>query len=178
MAREFKSLRRDLAVNVQGELVYRNLAAHPLLNPDLVAGRDLRDDLLDRLVMTVFLEGREPLRSSAAFDARLAAHRGGLGAAGPGDRARRAGRAGTAVPDPGGAAESGRARRPRTSVRSSPGSCPPASCWSRRWERLQEFPRYLQAIEQRLEKARPATRGATRSSPRKSRRWSRATVNA
>ena len=33
MARDLKSLRRDLAVNVQGELVYRGLAAHPLLRP-------------------------------------------------------------------------------------------------------------------------------------------------
>ena len=32
--------------------------------------RDLRDDLLDAVVMTVFLEGREPLRNAAAFDAR------------------------------------------------------------------------------------------------------------
>ncbi len=64
MARDLKPLRRDLAVNVQGEMVYRTLAAHPSLNPELVAGRDLRDDVLDRLVMTVFLEGQEPLRRS------------------------------------------------------------------------------------------------------------------
>ena len=67
MARDFKSYRRDLPVNVQGEIVYRSLAQHPLLNPDLVAGRDLREDLLDRLVMTVFLEGRR----AAAQRARL-----------------------------------------------------------------------------------------------------------
>ena len=79
MARDLKPLRRDLAVNVQGEMVYRALAAHPFLNPELVAGRDLRDDLLDRIVMTVFLEGRPPLRSSAAFDARIATQRGGIG---------------------------------------------------------------------------------------------------
>ena len=51
MARDLKPLRRDLAVNVQGEVVYKSLGAHPLLDPDLVAGRDLRDDLLDRVVM-------------------------------------------------------------------------------------------------------------------------------
>ena len=79
MARDFKSYRRDLPVNVQGEMIYRSLAQHPLLNPDLVAGRDLREDLLDRLVMTVFLEGRPPLRSEAAFDARIAEQRGGIG---------------------------------------------------------------------------------------------------
>ena len=78
-ARDLKPLRRDLAVNVQGEMVYKGLAAHPLLNPDLVAGRDLRDDLLDRIVMTVFIEGQETIRTAAAFDARIAARRGGIG---------------------------------------------------------------------------------------------------
>jgi ATP-dependent helicase HrpA len=79
MARDFKSYRRDLPVNVQAEIVYRGLAQHPLLNPELVAGRDLREDLLDRIVMTVFLEGREPLHSGAAFEARIAELRGGIG---------------------------------------------------------------------------------------------------
>src|SRR6185295_3442975 len=79
MARDLKPLRRDLAVNVQAEIVYKALAAHPLLNPELVAGRDLRDDLLDRIAMTVFLDGREPLRASAAFDQRIASERGGIG---------------------------------------------------------------------------------------------------
>ena len=39
----------------------RRIAPSPrirLVNPDLLAGRDLRDDLLDRVVMTVFLEGQ------------------------------------------------------------------------------------------------------------------------
>src|SRR5262245_61627021 len=63
LARDLKPLRRDLAVNVQGEMIYKSLMPHPLLNPELKAGRDLRDDLLDRVVMTVFLEGRPPLRS-------------------------------------------------------------------------------------------------------------------
>jgi ATP-dependent helicase HrpA len=118
LARELKALRRDLPVNVQAELVYRGLAAHPLLNPELVyrgliadpvfrarprdpaasqvpnperinrgviaplphsgsgAGRDLRDDLLDRIVMTVFLDGREALRNAAAFEARVESLRG------------------------------------------------------------------------------------------------------
>jgi ATP-dependent helicase HrpA len=79
MARDLKPLRRDLAVNVQGEIVYRGLAPHPLLNADLIAGRDLRDDLLDRIVMTVFLEDRETLRNAAAFDERIATLRGGMG---------------------------------------------------------------------------------------------------
>ena len=109
-ARDLKPLRRDLAVNVQGEMVYKGLAAHPLLNPDLVAGRDLRDDLLDRIVMTVFIEGQETIRTEAAFDARIAARRGGIGLAGAGNLAQHAIDPGTtgAHPDP--ASESRAAR--------------------------------------------------------------------
>ena len=160
MAREFKSLRRDLAVNVQGELVYRGLGAHPLLHPELVAGRDLRDDLLDRTVMTVFLEGREPLRSQAAFDARVATQRGGLGL--PAQEMSRTvqsalerlGRIQTALPKlaPAAAAD----------IRAQLAWLVPAGfLLVTPWERLKEFPRYLQAIEQRIEKlARDARRDA------------------
>ena len=155
--------------------MYRALAAHPLLNPDLVAGRDLRDDLLDRVVMTVFLEGREPLRSSAAFDARIAELRGGIG-----------------LP----AQEISRTVQARSSDwagsrRRCAKAPPPAAADIRAqlaWlapagfllttpaERLQEFPRYLQAIEQRLEKL-AAIRAAMRSSPPRSRRSRLATAS-
>jgi ATP-dependent helicase HrpA len=152
MAREFKSLRRDLAVNVQGELVYRNLAAHPLLDPELAAGRDLRSDLLDRIVMTVFLDGREPLRSAAAFDARVATHRSGMG---------------LPTQEISGSVQASLERLAR--IQSTLPKAPAANAADARsqlswlvpagfllvtpWEQLREFPRYLQAIEQRLEKA-------------------------
>ena len=151
MAREFKSYRRDLAVNVQGEMVYRGLAAHPLLNPDLVAGRDLRDDLLDRITMTVFLEGREPLRSGAAFDARIAELRGGLGL--PALEISRTvqgaleqlARIQAALPKV--------AAPAATDIRSQLAWLAPAGfLLTTPRERLQEFPRYLKAIEQRIEK--------------------------
>ena len=151
MAREFKSLRRDLAVNVQGELVYRSLAAHPWLNPDLVAGRDLRDDLLDRVIATVFLEGREPLRSAAEFEARVAAHRSGIGL--PAQEISRSvqsalerlGRIVAALPKANAATAA--------DIRSQLSWLVPAGfLLVTPWERLREFPRYLQAIEQRLEK--------------------------
>ncbi len=151
MARDFKSYRRDLPVNVQGEMVYRGLAPHPLLNPDLVAGRDLRDDLLDRLVMTAFLEGREPLRSEAAFDARIAERRGGIGL--PAQEIARAvqsllerlGRIHAALPKAAPAAVA--------DIRAQLSWLAPAGfLLVTPWERLKEFPRYLQAIEQRLEK--------------------------
>jgi ATP-dependent helicase HrpA len=34
LARDLKPLRKDLAVNVQGEMVYKALAPHPLLDPN------------------------------------------------------------------------------------------------------------------------------------------------
>jgi ATP-dependent helicase HrpA len=151
LGRELKSLRRDLAVNVQAEMVYRNLRAHPLLRSELKAGRDLRDDLLDRLVMTVFLEGREALRSSAAFEARLAEHRAGLGL--PAQEISRAvqlvlerlGRVLQALPgvSPAAAAD----------VRAQLAWLVPAGfLLVTPWERLKEYPRYLHAIEQRISK--------------------------
>jgi ATP-dependent helicase HrpA len=151
LAREFKSLRRDLTVNVQGELVYRGLAAHPLLYPELTAGRDLRDDLLDRLVISVFLDGHEPLRSSAAFDERLALRAGiGLPAQEISRNVQaaleRLGRIQAALPKaPAATAADLRAQLawlvPAGFLLHTPAPV------------LREFPRYLHAIEQRLEKA-------------------------
>ncbi|MFT3907307.1 MAG: ATP-dependent RNA helicase HrpA [Steroidobacteraceae bacterium] len=152
MARDLKPLRKDLAVNVKGELAYRNLAPHPLLNPELVAARDLRDDLLDRVVMTVFLDGREPLRSKPALDARITTQRAGMGL--PAQEISRAvqmalERLTNLQPalkkaTPGVAAD----------IRAQLAWLMPAGfLLVTPWERLREFPRYLQAIEQRLEKA-------------------------
>jgi ATP-dependent helicase HrpA len=151
MARDFKAYRRDLAVTVQGEIVYRGLGQHPQLNPELVAGRDLRDDLLDRVVMTVFLEGRPPLRSEAAFDARIAELRGGLGL--PAQEVSRTvqgslerlgriqGALATAIP------------AAAADIRTQLAWLVPAGfLLVTPLERLKEFSRYLQAIEQRLEK--------------------------
>jgi ATP-dependent helicase HrpA len=151
LSRDLKPLRRDLAVNVQGEMVYKNLAPHPLAQPQLAAGRDLRDDLLDRVVMTVFLEGREAPRSAAAFDARIATQRGGIGL--PAQEISRSVQASlerlariqAALPK---AAEPAAA-----DIRAQLAWLVPAGfLLVTPWERLKEFPRYLQAIEQRLEK--------------------------
>jgi len=151
MARDFKSYRRDLPVNVQAEMVYRNLAPHPLLNPELKTGRDLRDDLLDRVVMTVFLEGREPPRTAPAFEARIAELRGGFGI--PAQEISRVvqgsleqiGRIQGALP---------KAAAPAAAdIRSQLAWLAPAGfLLTTPRDRLQEFPRYLKAIEQRLEK--------------------------
>jgi ATP-dependent helicase HrpA len=151
MARDLKPLKRDLAVNVQGEIVYRALPAHPLLNPEIVPGRDLRDDLLDRIVMTVFLEGQAPLRSGAEFDARMAARRGGIVL--PALEISRSvqgsleqlGRIQIAIAKVNAAAVA--------DIRSQLAWLAPAGfLLVTPWQRLKEFPRYLLAIEQRLEK--------------------------
>ena len=151
MARDFKTLRRDLAVNVQAEMAYRALGAHPLLNPDLVAARDLRDDLLDRIVMTVFLAGREPLRNEAAFNERVASWRGGMGL--PAQEIsksvqtslERVFRIQAALPRADAAAAA--------DIRGQLSWLVPAGfLLVTPWHRLQEYSRYLQAIEQRLEK--------------------------
>jgi ATP-dependent helicase HrpA len=151
MAREFKSMRRDLAVNVQGEMIYRTLAPHPLLDRDLAAGRDLRNDLLTRIAMTVFIDGREPLRTSAAFSARVAAHRAGIGA-----QAQEISRTVQLALE--------RLARIQAALGKATASAasdiraqlawllPAGFLLSAPWERLKEIPRYLQAIEQRLEK--------------------------
>jgi ATP-dependent helicase HrpA len=155
LARDLKPLRRDLAVNVQGEIVYKSLAAHPLLDPELKPGRDLREDLLDRVVMTVFIDGHEPIRSAAAFDARVAAQRGGIGLAAQeisrsvqGSLERLA-RIQTTLSQ----AWMRNHAAAAADIRAQLAWLMPAGfLLSTPRERLGELPRYLQALEQRLEK--------------------------
>jgi ATP-dependent helicase HrpA len=78
LAKELKYLKKNLAVNAQAELIYKQLPAHPFLYPDLKPGRELREDLLDRVMGALFLEGQPDLRSAAAFEGRLKAHRAEL----------------------------------------------------------------------------------------------------
>lgn len=74
LAKEVKYLRKNLLVNARAELLYRQLAPHPFLYKDLKAERDLREDLLDRLMGALFLEDQAEIRSATAFEARLKAH--------------------------------------------------------------------------------------------------------
>jgi ATP-dependent helicase HrpA len=151
LARDLKPLRRDLAVNVQGEMLYKSLAAHPLLNPELSAGRDLRDDLLDRVVITVFLEGQEPIRDSASFDARIAMRRGGIGLP-----AREISQGVQAALERLARIHAALAKAPAAAVADIRAQLqwlmPAGFLLTTPSERLREFPRYLQAIEQRLDK--------------------------
>jgi ATP-dependent helicase HrpA len=152
MARDLKPLRKDLAVNVQGEMVYRALAAHPLLNPELVAGRDLREDLLDRVVMSVFVDGLEPPRGGAAFDARMAAKRGGIGL--PAQEISRTVQTSLESLSRIQPALNKAPAATAADVRAQLAWLVPAGfLQTTPLERLRELPRYLKAIELRLEKA-------------------------
>ncbi|MGZ8244751.1 ATP-dependent RNA helicase HrpA [Methylomagnum sp.] len=75
LAKELKYLKKNLAVNTQAELIYKQLPAHPFLYPDLKPGRELREDLLDRVMGALYLEGQPDIRSAAAFTGRIQAHR-------------------------------------------------------------------------------------------------------
>lgn len=78
LAKDLKYLRKHLAVNARTELSYRQLAPHPFLYPELKPGRDLREDLLDRLMGALLLEGQPDIRSSQTFEARMETGRSGL----------------------------------------------------------------------------------------------------
>jgi ATP-dependent helicase HrpA len=69
LSKELKPLLKDLAVNVQGELAYRQLTGK----------RSLREDVLDLIVRAVFIEDQAPLRQAGAFEQRIASQRGGIG---------------------------------------------------------------------------------------------------
>jgi ATP-dependent helicase HrpA len=71
MNKELKYLRRNLAVNATAELAYRQLPKHPFLYPELQPGRDLREDVLDRIMSAMFLDGHPDIRGQAAFEQRL-----------------------------------------------------------------------------------------------------------
>jgi ATP-dependent helicase HrpA len=73
-----KYLRRTLPVRAAAELHYRRLPAHPFRHAALQPGRELRDDLLDQLVQSVFLSETTEVRSREAFERRVTEHQGRL----------------------------------------------------------------------------------------------------
>jgi ATP-dependent helicase HrpA len=153
MAKDLKPLRKDLAVNVQGELVYRGLAAHPLLDKDLQAGRDLRDDLMDCLVAAVFLEGQPDIRTAEALQARITTRRGGIGLP-----AQEISRSVQSTLESLGAAQAKLRDLKLSAVRDDlqrhlSRLVSAGFVLVTPWARLREFPRYLKAVVHRLEKA-------------------------
>jgi ATP-dependent helicase HrpA len=153
MARDLKPLRKDLAVNVQGELVYRGLAAHPLLDKDLQPGRDLRDDLMDCVVSAVFLEGQPDIRTAETLQARITTRRGGIGLP-----AQEISRSVQSALESLGAAQ-GKLRDLKVPAvrddlqRHLSRLVSAGFVLVTPWARLREFPRYLKAVVHRLEKA-------------------------
>ncbi|BBA36635.1 ATP-dependent helicase HrpA [Methylocaldum marinum] len=71
LVKELKYLKRNLALNAQAEFLYRQMPAHPFLYPDLKTGRELREDLLDRVMGVLFLEGQPDIRDRDEFEKRL-----------------------------------------------------------------------------------------------------------
>jgi ATP-dependent helicase HrpA len=143
LARDLKPLLKDLAVNVAGELAYRQLTRD----------RKLREDVLDLVVRAVFVEGQPPLREQPAFDARLATRRGGIGLP-----AQEISRAVQSMLE-GWAAIQAKLKACRipglkADIEQQVGRLMPADVLGTTpWARLREFPRYLKAILHRLDKA-------------------------
>jgi ATP-dependent helicase HrpA len=78
LAKDLKYLKKNLAVNAQAELIYKQLPAHPYLYPDLASAGELREDLLDRLMAALFLEGQPDVRNAETFEERLRSQRAEL----------------------------------------------------------------------------------------------------
>jgi len=78
MNKELKYLRKNLPFTPASELAYRQLPAHPYRKEENAREADLRDDTLDRIMATLFVEGSEDIRNESAFNARLAAVRSEL----------------------------------------------------------------------------------------------------
>jgi ATP-dependent helicase HrpA len=102
--------------------------------------------------MTVFLAGREPPRSAAAFDERIASSRGAIGLP-----AQEISKTVQTVLERVFRIQAALSKMPKATaddIRSQLAWLVPAGfLMLTPWHRLQEFPRYLQAMEQRLEKA-------------------------
>lgn len=77
LAREIKSLKKQLSFTAADELTYSRLSPHPLLALKEPSG-SLVDEVVNLAVAQVFLAEGAEIRKREAFDACLAAHRGEL----------------------------------------------------------------------------------------------------
>ncbi len=71
MVQSLKYLRKNLSISPASELAYRLLPKHPFLYPEFQASRDLREDVLDRIMAALYLDGHPDIRTKAAFELRL-----------------------------------------------------------------------------------------------------------
>ena len=152
MSKELKYLRKNLPLTASVELAYRQLPAHPFLYSEFKAGRDLREDVLDRIMAALYLDGQPDIRSAAAFEKRLEEGRSEVVPVGNA--------AGKLVSDilsqaadvaaklksrPGPAAEDMRQQLARLVYAGFLATTP--------YPALKEFPRYLKALQYRMEKS-------------------------
>ena len=137
LAKDLKPLLKDLAVTVQGELAYPKL----------------REELLDRVVAAVFIEGRPLPRTAAGVEARIAQCRGGIGLP-----AQEISRCVQQTLDAWVAAQARLKACPLPATKADVTAqlarlLPAGFVADTPWVRLREFPRYLKAVLHRLEKA-------------------------
>jgi ATP-dependent helicase HrpA len=153
LAKELKYLKKNLLVNAQAELLYKQLPAHPFLHAELKPGRELREDLLDRIMGALFLEEQPDIRSAAMFEARLQAHRTQLVL-----KAEEMAKTAQALLQHYGEAQSKlKAQRPspaKADMQAQLGLLVYAGFWvTTPYARIKEMPRYLKALLYRLEKS-------------------------
>ncbi len=72
MTQPLKYLRKNLIISPAAELSYRQIPKHPFLYTGLETSRDLREDVLDRIMSALFLDGHPDIRSQTSFEKRLA----------------------------------------------------------------------------------------------------------
>ncbi|MBS1214006.1 MAG: hrpA, partial [Proteobacteria bacterium] len=149
MSKELKYLRKNLPLTAAAELAYRQLAPHPFLYAELKAGRDLREDVLDRLMAALYLDGQPDIRSASAFERRLAEGRSEAVPLGNavgklmGDILSLASDVAVGLKNrPGSAAEDMRTQFSRLIYAGFVATTP--------YRALKEFPRYLKAMQYRL----------------------------
>ncbi|MFO1418118.1 MAG: ATP-dependent RNA helicase HrpA [Methylotetracoccus sp.] len=78
LAKEMKYLTRNLPLGAAAGLQYRQLPKHPCCHASLGQNRDLREDVVDRLIAGLFLDDDGGIRRRAVFEARLSERRGSL----------------------------------------------------------------------------------------------------
>lgn len=71
MTKELKYLRKNLPLTSVIEFNYSKLPPHPFLYESLKQNRDLRGDLLDRIMAVLFLDEKPEIRSREDFEKRL-----------------------------------------------------------------------------------------------------------
>jgi len=78
LRKENKYLKKNLPVGTAEERLYNALPAHPFLANDSDEKTDFREDMLSLIIGTLFVDDQETIRSEKAFTARLDAGKGEL----------------------------------------------------------------------------------------------------